>query len=249
MTVERVDCFKRLMAETGVALSSIAFYPNLLHPTLGASAKECAFHVIDVAAMLGCNWTTQVGRDPQLDMSGNLDLFEKVWPDVVQYAERKRVKIAVDNCPQLETDVEWPAGLNVATSPLVWRRIFEICPQPNFGLNIDTWHFVYQRIDPEYAIESFGDRIISVRATDGRWNQNVANEIGTVAVFPHLLVQRRVVGTGDLNLGSVFGALWRVGFDGDVLVDHQDGSRLSRGMDGNRKALLLGKRLVERYLA
>lgn len=248
LTAARGADLRRLMAETGVAISSIAYYPNLLHPTMGPPSKECAFQVIDAAAMLGCNWTTHVGRDPHLDIAGNLDLFEKVWPEVVAYADRKSVNIAIDNGPHLDTEFAWPAGFNVATNPTVWRRIFEICPQRNFGLHLDTWHFVYQRIDPEYAIDGFGDRIISIRATDGRWNQAVANEVGTVAVLPHLLVQQRVIGTGDLNLGTLFGALWRVGFNGDVLIEHREPSGTFRGAEGARKALVVGKRLIERYL-
>ncbi|TXL70051.1 sugar phosphate isomerase/epimerase [Vineibacter terrae] len=248
LTGERVSALKQLLAETGVGISAIAYYPNLLHPTMGPPAKECAFQVIDAAAMLGCNWTTQVGRDPRLDVADNLDLFEAVWPEVVDYAERKSVKIAIDNGPHLDMALAWPAGFNVATTPAVWRRIFEICPQRNFGLHLDTWHFVYQRIDPEYAIESFGDRIISVRASDGRWNQAVANEVGTVAVLPHLLVQQRVIGTGDLNLGNLFGALWRVGFNGDVIIEHREPSGTFRGAEGARKALVVGKRLIGPYL-
>jgi sugar phosphate isomerase/epimerase len=248
LTRELAADLKRLTAEAGVAISSIAYYPNLLHPTMGAPSQECAFKVIEAAEMLGCNWTTHVGRDPQLDVAANLERFERMWPEVVAYAERRSVSIAIDNGPHLDTEFAWPAGFNVATNPNVWRRIFEICPQRNFGLHLDTWHFVYQRIDPEYAIDSFGDRIISVRATDGRWNQAVANEVGTVAVLPHLLVQERIIGTGDLNLGNLFGALWRVGFNGDVIIENRLPSGTFQGAEGARKALVVGKRMIEHYL-
>ena len=248
LTDAKVAGLKGLMEETGVRFSSLAYYPNLLHPTMGPPAREFTFQVIDAAARLGCNWTTQVGRDPQLNIEDNFDLFEKVWPDLVDYAGKKGVKIAVDNCARLSTEFEWPAGFNMATNPLVWRRMFEICPQKNFGLHLDTWHFVYQRIDPEYAISNFGDRIISVRATDGRWNQNMSNETGTVAVLPYSLVQQRIIGTGDLKLGNVFGALWRVGFNDDVIIEHEHRPGAFHGSVGIKKALLLGKRLVEPYL-
>lgn len=248
LTDAAVSHLKQLMDETDVRISSLAYYPNLLHPTVGPPARDMALQVIDAAGRLACNWTTQVGRDPQLNIDDNFDLFEKIWPSLIDYAEKKGVKIAVDNCAQLSTDFEWPAGFNMATNPLVWRRMFEICPQRNFGLHLDTWHFVYQRIDPEYAITNFGDRIISVRATDGRWNQDAANETGTVAVLPYSLVQQRIIGTGDLKLGNVFGALWRVGFNDDVIIEHEHRSGAFHGTAGVKKALLLGKRLVEPYL-
>jgi sugar phosphate isomerase/epimerase len=239
---------KSLLAEAGVSLSSIAYFPNLLHPALGPASRECALRAIDAAAMLGCNWTTHLGRDVRLDVWDNLDLVEKVWPDIIEYARKRSVSIAVHNCPHPDTEFDWPTGLSIPTNPAIWRRIFEICPQANFGLSLDTWHFIYQRIDPERTINSIGERIISVRATDGHWNQAIANEIGTVAVRPHLLVQQCVVGTGDLNLGNLFGALWRVGFNGDVFIEYQEHADAIRAPDRARKALLLGKRLIDPYL-
>ena len=47
----------------------------------------------------------------------------------------------------LFTRDEWPGGKNLATTPVIWRRMFEDIPNPDFGLNYDPSHFVWQQMD------------------------------------------------------------------------------------------------------
>jgi hypothetical protein len=32
---------------------------------------------------------------------------------------------------------EWPGGSNLASTPTIWRKMWEIIPDDNFGLNLD----------------------------------------------------------------------------------------------------------------
>ena len=50
---------------------------------------------------------------------------------------------------------EWPGGNNLAYSPANWRRMFDIIPDENFGLNFDPSHLVWQFIDIPRAIREF----------------------------------------------------------------------------------------------
>ena len=63
------------------------------------------------------------------------------------------MKVAIENCPMIFTNDEWPGGNNLATTPAIWRKMFEIIPAENFGLNLDPSHLVWQMIgiEPMYS--------------------------------------------------------------------------------------------------
>ena len=101
---------------------------------------------MDAAALLGLPTVNAfVGANHLLSLEDNFKLFEKVWPDLVRYAEDRDVRIGIENCPMLFENT-WPFGLNLARTPAIWRRMFEIIPSPNFGLNYDPSHLRMQLI-------------------------------------------------------------------------------------------------------
>ena len=87
-----------------------------------------------------------------------------MWPKLVRYAGEHKVKIAIENCPMIFSDDEWPGGLNLAYSPAIWREMFRIIPDANFGLNLDPSHLLWQQIDYARVIQDFGERIFHVHA-------------------------------------------------------------------------------------
>src|ERR1700727_2735296 len=64
--------------------------------------------------------------------------------DVTQFtdddADKGRELIGIEHCPMLFSDDEWPGGKNVAVSPAVWHRLFEMFPNATLGLNFDPSH-------------------------------------------------------------------------------------------------------------
>ncbi|PYX53440.1 MAG: hypothetical protein DMG76_25435 [Acidobacteria bacterium] len=60
--------------------------------------------------------------------------FLQPCPDLLKFAEDHGIRITVENYPMLFTRDEWPGGKYLATSPSVWRRMFEAIPNSNFGL-------------------------------------------------------------------------------------------------------------------
>ena len=52
------------------------------------------------------------------------------------------MKIAIENCPMLFTEDEWPGGKNLAISPAIWRELFKRFPSDMLGLNFDPSHFI-----------------------------------------------------------------------------------------------------------
>src|SRR5256885_1854420 len=57
---------------------------------------------------------TFVGRDQHRSVSENLKEFRRVWPPLVGFARERSVKIAIENCPMIFSEDEWPGGRNLA---------------------------------------------------------------------------------------------------------------------------------------
>src|ERR1700729_3335833 len=110
--------------------------------------------------------STFVGRDWTRSVEGNWPHFLSVWRDLIAYAEDQEVRIAIENCPMIFTADEWPGGKNLASSPAIWRRMFEEIPSANFGLNYDPSHQVWQQMDHVAPLKEFASRIFRVHLKD-----------------------------------------------------------------------------------
>src|SRR5204863_5439568 len=141
------DEVNALCAMYGVSLSGLGYYPNLLDPDLTA-ARRCGEHlkkVVKAAALLGLkNVNTFVGRDWTKSVDENWPRFLKTWRPLIAFAEERGIKIGIENCPMRFTQDEWPGGKNLATTPVIWRRMFNDIKSDYFGLNYDPSHFVLQ---------------------------------------------------------------------------------------------------------
>ena len=125
--------------------------------------------------------TTFVGRIPDKSVSANLEEVKKVWPPILEYAKGKGVKVAIENCPMLFTEDEWPGGQNLMTTPANWRKIFEILPYDNFGINYDPSHFVWQQIDYIRPLYEFKDKIFHVHYKDIKVYPDKLADVGVMA--------------------------------------------------------------------
>ncbi len=160
---------KDVLARNGLEISALAYYPNNLHPD-DAHRDEVNAHlrkVVDAAAQLGVEVVgTFVGNDKDRPLRENLERFARIWPDLVRHAADQGVKIAIENCPMIFSEDEWPGGNNLAWSPAIWEQMFETIPDESFGLNLDPSHLVWLMIDYERAVYDFADRIFHVHAKD-----------------------------------------------------------------------------------
>lgn len=66
--------------------------------------------------------TTFIGRDQRKTVTDNLAILEDVWRPIIDLAEAEQVKIAIENCPMLFTEDEWPGRQNIMTSQLIGTR-------------------------------------------------------------------------------------------------------------------------------
>lgn len=241
---------QRLVAETGVAISGLGYYPNPLSPdpAEAAVAVEHLRKVIEAAARLGLGTVnTFIGRDWTSSINDNWPRFREVWPPLVALAEERGVRIGIENCPMLFTADEWPGGKNLATSPAIWERMFAEIPSPSFGLNLDPSHLVWQSMDIARAVRSFGQRIVHVHAKDARLDRDRLDQVGILA-HPLQYHTPKLPGLGDVNWGQFFGALSDTGYSGPVCVEVED--RAYEGsLERRQAALRQSQRFLAQYVA
>ncbi len=238
-----------LVERTGVAIAALGYYPNPLASD-PAERQVAAAHlraVIDAAALLGVpTVNTFVGRDPVRSIEDNWPSFRETWPPLVRHAAERGVDIGIENCPMLFTDDEWPGGKNLAISPAVWRRMFEEIPDARFGLNYDSSHLVWQRMDEVRPIEDFASRLRHVHAKDARVDRRRLDEVGVLAA-PLAYHTPKLPGLGDVRWGAFFAALTSAGYTGPVCVEVED-----RAYEGSladrRRALRQSARYLRQFM-
>jgi sugar phosphate isomerase/epimerase len=215
---------RALAAGTGVGISGLGYYPNLLSPD-PAEAAVCGEHlraVIRAAARLGVRQVnTFIGRDWKKTVEDNWPRFLEAWRPLIALAEAQGVRIGIENCPMYFTRDEWPGGKNLATCPAIWRRMFAEIPSPNFGLNYDPSHLVWQQMDYLGPIEEFAGRIFHVHAKDAQLDRDRLNDVGVLAT-PLEYHQPRLPGQGDIDWAAFLAALARAGYRGPVAIEVED---------------------------
>ncbi len=224
--VERLDPsrVRDLLDRHGLAISSLAYYPNNLHPD-PAERRAANTHlrkVIDAAAALGVETVgTFVGRDPWKTVPDNFREFRRVWPRLVAHAESRGVRIAIENCPMIFSWDEWPGGTNLASTPSAWDEMFSTIPSQAFGLNLDPSHLVWLMVDYERAVRDYAARIFHVHAKDMEIDRDGLYRHGTLSLGMGWQIPR-LPGLGEVDWGRFIGTLYRVGYDGVVSVEHED---------------------------
>ncbi len=221
-----------------VEISSLAYYPNMLEPDLEKRERYIShlYKLIDASALLEVNMvTTFIGRDPKKNIEENLEIVKEVWTPIMEYAQSKGVRVAIENCPMLFTYDEWPGGQNLMTTPAVWRRVFEILDSPNLGLNYDPSHFVWQQIDYIKPLYEFKDKIFHVHYKDIKLYRDKLNDVGIMAV-PLMYMAPKLPGLGDIEWGRYLSALTDIGYDGYTCIEVED-KAFEGNLDDRKRAI------------
>jgi sugar phosphate isomerase/epimerase len=224
LTADDARRVRDVMAKRNVAISGLGYYPNPLAADRDESQRaiEHLRHVITAAALIEVGVVnTFIGRDPRKSVEEHWPRFLEVWPPLVRLAEERGVRIGIENCPMYFTGDEWPSGKNLATSPAIWRRMFEAIPSANFGLNYDPSHMIWQQMDYVKPIREFADRLVHVHAKDVRLDRDRLDNVGILAT-PLEYHRPKLPGLGDVDWGRFFSALTDVGYNGPVCVEVED---------------------------
>ena len=218
------DSVRETLDKHGLEISSLAYYPNNLHPDPKErrAANTHLRKVIEAAAALDVPMVgTFVGRDKTKNVPDNFREFRKVWPRLVDYADGKGVKIAIENCPMIFSWDEWPGGTNLASTPAAWDEMFSIVDSPSFGLNLDPSHLVWLQVDYERVVRDYAEKILHVHAKDLEIDRDGLYRNGTISLGMGWQVPR-LPGLGEVRWDRFVAALYRAGYDYVVSIEHED---------------------------
>ena len=247
---KRIKEIRDLLEEKGVGISGLGYYPNPLEADK-KNASRYVTHikkVIDAADKLDLrNVNTFIGRDHHGSIEDNFKRFRKVWPGIVKHAEKRGVKIGIENCPMFFTNDEWPGGKNLASSPAVWRRMFKEIPSKNFGLNYDPSHLVWQFMDYIKPIYEFKNRIFHVHLKDAKVLRDQLDDVGIMAT-PLSFHRPKLPGLGDVDWGKFFSALTDIGYKGAACVEVEDRS-YEGSLQVRKKSLVQSREYLKQFMA
>lgn len=244
-----VAAIRTLLSETGMTISGLGYYPNPLSPDEHESelAQAHLRRVIEAAQTLGLSVvSTFVGRDWTRSVDENWPRFRAIWRDLIGFAEDHGIRVAVENCPMLFTKDEWPGGKNLASSPDLWRRIFEEIPSSSFGLNYDPSHLVWQQMDYLKPLREFAGRIFRVHLKDARVDRGRLDEVGVLA-HPLEYHSPKLPGLGDVDWGRFLSVLGDVGYDGPVNVEVEDRA-YEKDLEARKRALIQSHGYLRQFI-
>ena len=233
---------------TGLTISGLGYYPNPLHPDPEHREQVIGHlrHVIVAAEAMDVPFVnTFMGADGSKNPDENWEEALRVWPDIVRFAEDHGRKLTFENCPMLFSYDEWPGGHNLATTPRQWRRILETWGG-SVGLNFDPSHLILQMIDIPRFIREFGPHILHMQAKDLMIDREGLYERGIFSQGIGWQIPR-LPGLGEVDWSVLFAALYRAGYDGDVIIEHED--RDFEGTDERvKRGFILARGVLRPYV-
>jgi sugar phosphate isomerase/epimerase len=137
------------LTASGITLSDIGYFDNLLHHDPAVRRRKHAFmrHVFDAAAQLGVDAVCGfVGRNLQHTLEQNLADFEEHFVPLLQDAKDRGLTFRVEQCPMPGWTVEDSFHNNIAYTPGTWIALHRICERHGVG---DQFRIHY---DPSHAI-------------------------------------------------------------------------------------------------
>jgi len=231
----------------GLTISGLGFYPNPLHPD--PAHREAVIghlkHVITAAEKMDVPLVnTFMGGDQWKTQDQNWEEAQKVWPDIVSFAKDHGRKITLENCPMIFSNDEWPGGHNIATTPRMWRRILEKWGD-TIGLNFDPSHLILQMIDIRRFLKEFGPHVLHYQAKDLMIDRDGLYERGVFSLGMGWQIPR-IPGLGEVDWSVVHSELYRQGYEGDCIIEHED--RRFEGTDEKvKQGFLIARDVLRPY--
>lgn len=249
LTKEKSEEILTYCKQKKVEISALAYYPNPLDENLEKrqEAIDHLYTLIDAASLMNINLvTTFVGRMQSKSVSENLKEAAKVWNPIVKYAEEKKVKIAIENCPMLFTEDEWPGGQNIMTSPSNWRKVFEVIDSDYFGINYDPSHFIWQQIDYIRPLYEFKEKIFHVHYKDIKVYADKLADVGVMAT-PLEYMSPKLPGLGDVDWGQYVSALTDIGYEGYTCIEVED-KAFEKTYEDVKKSVTLSTKYLRNFI-
>ena len=137
------------IAKSGVHISDIAYFDNLLHedPAIRRRKHEFLLRLFDAAALLGLDAVCGfVGRNQRHSMDENLVDFEEQFVPLLKEAKARGLTYRIEQCPMPGWTIGDNWHNNIAYAPGPWIALHRICEKHGVG---DQFRIHY---DPSHAI-------------------------------------------------------------------------------------------------
>jgi sugar phosphate isomerase/epimerase len=146
---ERARRVEAAVRSTGVPVSDLAYFDNLLHhdPAVRRRKHQFLLKVFDAAVLLGVNAVCGfIGRNQQHSIDENLSDFEEHFVPLLRAAKDRRLTYRVEQCPMpgWTTADNWHN--NIGYTPAAWIALHRLCERHGVG---DQFRVYY---DPSHAI-------------------------------------------------------------------------------------------------
>ncbi len=186
--------------------------------------------VFDAAEHLGVRTIASMsGFDADRDWNGNLQLFADRFGPVAEAAERRGLRLAIENWMGFGGHVPFRPA-NMGGSPDTWDAWFGAVPSMALGLEFDPSHLFWQGIDYLRALYEFKDRVYHVHAKDTEMLPERRYRGGLNGDY----FRFRIPGYGAINWTAFISALDEIGYDDGVAIEHEDpiysGDRFDEGL-------------------
>jgi sugar phosphate isomerase/epimerase len=145
----RASRVQSAMRLTGIGLSDLAYFDNMLvaDAAIRRQKHEFMMRVFDAAVLLGTNAVCGfVGRNPELEMDANLEMFEAEFIPLLKQAKARGLTYRVEQCPMPGWQISDRWHNNIAYAPGPWIALHRICERHKVG---DQFRIHY---DPSHAI-------------------------------------------------------------------------------------------------
>jgi len=248
LTTDQGSAIIAQLSGHGIEISGLGYYPNPLHADADHRAEVIGHltNVISAAGVMGVKVVnTFVGGDRSLNLDDNWARATEIITPIVRHAQESGVRLCFENCPMIFSYDEWPGGHNIAYSPKIWRRIFEEWGDA-VGMNFDPSHLIWQFIDQSRFIREFGPNMAHVHAKDVMIDHDGLYENGVMSAGMGWQVPR-LCGLGDVDWPGFFSGLYRAGYDGPIIIEHED--RLFEGTDEKvKRGFLLARDVLQPFI-
>lgn len=137
------------IATSGVQISDLAYFDNLLHDDPAIRRRKHAFllRLFDAAGLLGLNAVCGfVGRNQRHSMDENLVDFEEQFVPLLKEAKARGLTYRIEQCPMPGWTIGDNWHNNIAYAPGPWIALHRICEKHGVG---DQFRIHY---DPSHAI-------------------------------------------------------------------------------------------------
>ena len=124
--------------------------------------------------------------------------------------------------------------------------MWEIIPEDNFGLNLDPSHLILQMIDYERVVFDFKDKIFHVHAKDLEIDREELYQNGVLSQGMGWQVPR-LPGLDDIDWSKFISALYRVGYDSVISIEHEDRA-FEKTEDLIKRGFLIARDVLRPYI-